>query len=663
MIKFGVKKLITLLIVVLSTVVVSVASVLLFKHFNEPKEDSPAIEVSAWSGSGTSDAPYLLTSISDISTLSTNIANGNNYYGVYFKLTTDLDYSGVSNFVPIGAKMDDSNNKITDFDSFCGIFDGDGHIVSNLTTTVSAGISYNEYVGFFAAIGSCRDTSIVYDGELTYEGNKIMLTDHTRVATVKNLKIQNFTVNCNSNSLYIGGIAGVSITESGTANIGSDGLPETNSYKNRTSWSYKYTTLIDQCIVEGLTVNCNNNYVHVSGLVGENWTKEGGDAYSETLGYAPGSLNITNCMVLDFDVTNYWYSYKDGKETITTKGIITTIGPSYANSGVTYGGAFAYYYNISNCVTDNSMFYTVNGSCMALSIYGNEGDYACNEDMHESYKASGKETVSHIYHNMKQAYNYFGWNGESNVSTSYDKTITWYVNEDEYCVYLQQFLIPLKFKSSNESYGTATIDGYSYDEYLKYRDPPVVPRGANDNLNLATLQLFSFYNADDYERDGNYQWIATSLYLYSVYEVEATPTDSSKYKFINWTVSETSTEVVYTANFQQLITYVNLTFEAASGTDKTTQSTYQIPKGHQVKVDLTTTLSKSGAYTTCTFTFTVNSVKTTITYNLLSSNKTQYISGYKKDSTSYTSSSNLTITSNTTFSVVLADRTYNATFS
>ena len=74
----------------------------------------------AWDGSGTQSAPYLIKTTDDLVTLSTNSAS-NSYNGTYFRLENDLDMAGVS-IEPIGISR-----------SFRGVFDGNGHVISNLT--------------------------------------------------------------------------------------------------------------------------------------------------------------------------------------------------------------------------------------------------------------------------------------------------------------------------------------------------------------------------------------------------------------------------------------------------------------------------------------------------------------------------------------------------
>jgi hypothetical protein len=94
-------------------------------------------------GTGTSGDPYQISSAADLEQLATDVNGGNaTYNAVYFKLTADLDlelagygttFNSGKGWIPIGQTY-----------AFCGNFDGDGHVISNLyindVTLSSAGL-------------------------------------------------------------------------------------------------------------------------------------------------------------------------------------------------------------------------------------------------------------------------------------------------------------------------------------------------------------------------------------------------------------------------------------------------------------------------------------------------------------------------------------------
>lgn len=80
-----------------------------------------AVQVAkAWEGEGTSANPYLIGNSADWKQLSDNVKAGNNYRGIYFRMTANFNSNGVS----VG---DESH-------PFSGIFDGDGYNLAYFRT-------------------------------------------------------------------------------------------------------------------------------------------------------------------------------------------------------------------------------------------------------------------------------------------------------------------------------------------------------------------------------------------------------------------------------------------------------------------------------------------------------------------------------------------------
>jgi uncharacterized repeat protein (TIGR02543 family) len=83
-------------------------------------------EVTKLEGAGTVDSPYQITSANDLVFMASKV-NANAYGNtVYFRLETDIDLSGISDWTPIG------NSNDTPFKSK---FDGNGKTISNLKVT------------------------------------------------------------------------------------------------------------------------------------------------------------------------------------------------------------------------------------------------------------------------------------------------------------------------------------------------------------------------------------------------------------------------------------------------------------------------------------------------------------------------------------------------
>lgn len=78
----------------------------------------------------------------DLITFSESVNGGEDYTGIYVALGNDIDMSGVPEFIPIG--IWESGNY------FCGVFDGRGHTIKNLTITTSLGNSNSGLFGTLA---------------------------------------------------------------------------------------------------------------------------------------------------------------------------------------------------------------------------------------------------------------------------------------------------------------------------------------------------------------------------------------------------------------------------------------------------------------------------------------------------------------------------------
>ena len=81
-------------------------------------------------GNGTAEDPYLVSTADDIADLSDAVNGTYTYEGKFFKMTSDIDLTEISNLLPIGNNFGSAGSTIK---AFCGTFDGDGHTINNLT--------------------------------------------------------------------------------------------------------------------------------------------------------------------------------------------------------------------------------------------------------------------------------------------------------------------------------------------------------------------------------------------------------------------------------------------------------------------------------------------------------------------------------------------------
>ena len=142
-----------------------------------------------FSGSGTSEDPFKITSKNDLLKLASDVNSGNSYAGKYFILTNDIDLSD-ENWTPIGNAWD-----IT----FNGVFSGNDCKISGLSVE-----STEDYVGLFGCL-----TGTV--SGLSLEGNVTGGSYVGGIAGCSYGKIENcdFTGTVTGRD-YVGGIAGCS---------------------------------------------------------------------------------------------------------------------------------------------------------------------------------------------------------------------------------------------------------------------------------------------------------------------------------------------------------------------------------------------------------------------------------------------------------------------
>ncbi len=218
------------------------------------------LENSVWSGTGTSDDPYIIENAAQLRALSTSVSSGSYYSGVYFEMTSNIDLNDEA-FTPIGNSYSNS---------FQGTFNGGGYEVSGLYVTVS------QYAGLFGSVNG---------------------------ATIKNLGVSSGSVTGTS---YVGGIAGY-LRESSTiincynkatvTKVASDDMMDMemeSSTGGIVGFSYK-GTIINCYNVGDVTANSSME-VYAGGIVGMSW-----------------SATITACYnVGAISATASYYSYSGG---------------------------------------------------------------------------------------------------------------------------------------------------------------------------------------------------------------------------------------------------------------------------------------------------------------------------------------------------------------
>lgn len=89
-------------------------------------------------GNGTKDNPYTISNVEELLDFANSVNNGNSYEGEFILQTNDINLEGVE-WETIGAFGSEN--------SFKGIYDGDGHIISNLYVTTDGNNAFFGQLG------------------------------------------------------------------------------------------------------------------------------------------------------------------------------------------------------------------------------------------------------------------------------------------------------------------------------------------------------------------------------------------------------------------------------------------------------------------------------------------------------------------------------------
>ena len=102
-------------------------------------------------GKGTAENPYEIRNVNDLKLLAKKVNGGTTYEKTYFKQTANIDLSNETNWTPIGGTVIEHTSTL-EISVFKGNYDGDGHKITNLTTTEDS-----NHVGLF---GKAEDATI-----------------------------------------------------------------------------------------------------------------------------------------------------------------------------------------------------------------------------------------------------------------------------------------------------------------------------------------------------------------------------------------------------------------------------------------------------------------------------------------------------------------------
>ena len=224
-------------------------------------------------GAGTQEDPWLITSQEDLIALAEFLNSGNaetfdtenagvgNYHGYYFKQTADIDLTGVT-WEPIG---------YSGSYYFAGNYDGNGHTISNATST-----GKNDKDGFATA----------------------GIFGWVAFGSVENLHVENanFVATGQNNYSYVGGIAGVcygsSIKNCSVVNSSLESKRNNNNNCAGSIVGYSTGGTFEKCAAENNQVK---TMAYGGGFVGE---------VDDDPSYGAGTSTFTNCYTANCSVSS-----------------------------------------------------------------------------------------------------------------------------------------------------------------------------------------------------------------------------------------------------------------------------------------------------------------------------------------------------------------------
>jgi hypothetical protein len=240
-------------------------------------------------GNGTSGNPYQILTPAHMNEIGLNTGDWNKY----FRLDADLDMSGYT-----GTQYNRIGNSTT---KFTGSFNGNNHVIVNLSYSTTAATSY---VGLFGYTNSATISNLgLMNVNLSSAGNYVGgLAGYVNAGTVSNCYVTGQVSGANS-SQYVGGLAGflngttvtncrsVTVVHSGTNSVYVGG------FAGRTG-------NLTNCYSAG-AVNSGTGSTAVGGLVGSGGTMTSCYWDTQTSGIATGTLGNPRTTAQMYTPSNY----------------------------------------------------------------------------------------------------------------------------------------------------------------------------------------------------------------------------------------------------------------------------------------------------------------------------------------------------------------------
>jgi hypothetical protein len=247
-------------------------------------------------GSGTADAPYLISNANHMNAIGANQGDWNKH----FKLTADIDLSGFvgSQFNMIGYYHSYYNKK-----AFTGVFDGNGHTISNFTYNSDSEDKFGIFV-YIHGSGQVRNLGMLYPNVVYTGTSRYCLTSslvtYMRGGSVENCWIKGGSVSGRDDvGALVGYIYAGQVTRCWAESVEVRGRECVGGLVGGTDWDATVSGCYANCDVQGGSL--------VGGCIGQNdgWAL---DSYAQ--GRVAGSSKVGGFMgsILEGETTRNCYS-------------------------------------------------------------------------------------------------------------------------------------------------------------------------------------------------------------------------------------------------------------------------------------------------------------------------------------------------------------------
>lgn len=306
------------------------------------------------SGEGTEASPYLVEDADDLVAVSTNVNSGDSkWMAASYKLTADIDMSGVANFTPIGKSVTYGGGG----EYFRGTFDGNGKEIKDITINTTESGSKTALFGVVAGKSSSEPAvikNLTLSGNITNSGAKSYSGDYAGgiIAQANDVEVFNCLNKANVtnvNNSYCAGIIGYHLSPY-TCHIDSCGNEGNITASSGSSYSTSSANVAGIVSTLNPGTKTNPNYITNCYNAGTITATKGYGAagivskYANSTGYS-SAMTLSNCYncgtILMPGITDSYYLDYQGA-------ITASWGSTYASS------SYAEFFKMTNCYYDSA---------------------------------------------------------------------------------------------------------------------------------------------------------------------------------------------------------------------------------------------------------------------------------------------------------------------